>query len=832
MKLGALPRTVALGLGLVCSLQGAELPAPILAWDFEKTGRARATMELGGKAGPMAPILLSGRSRPKVLAGLGVGYSRCIDFRPPAAPALYRSDAIAQVLDGARQVTVCFWLRGVKRPAPEGREFLLSSPPLTIFLHEKTKGYPALDLRGDVGKGVLWATRHSEAISPDRWSFYAFTYDADMAEDNCLSYSGSDASPLRLTWTASGSWGGLAPMKDGTLVLGAGDARGEGALSGLGDGIRVYADILSGTQLEALRLKQLGPEWERERVRQKAKLAADRQREQARREKRFSGSLALVPIDPLSQVYPDRLPAPLVSREPLGVPGGGFVSLQFALRSDTGGRCRLRLEPPSHRGRALGGEGVIYQVVSVPVEANTNGGSRTAIGRRPPAGWMKSFVREAPFRVGEVLRVVDEIVLKAGETASVALVLPVPRDAPAGLYRGHLVAEFGTRRERAQYGFQVHKVAVASPSALAVSYWLSPAPVDLTSETPPEWWSKEHWALIEGTARNLRAFGQTHVLTPVIKGEYPLTDVVRKKDGGYTFAFDRFDRWVELFLASDYQGIQGHHVTLWGAIHGLDEATGKRGLLLRSNAGEEYARFLAAFFTALRGHLAGKDWLDIYEQHLIDECSDVPRYRELQALARKHLAGVRIVDAINRHPEELSKLVDVPVLSIQYAEKLRVESQAWRQAGKRVWYYNCCSPIPPMPNRHLDESLVCSRLYPWYGWLFGAEGYLNWGGNIYRGADPYATSVGPVPSGSQNPGHPPGDNWHYYPTPGGLVPGLRMLAFREGLLDHALLVMLAERDPVKAKEITGKLTTGLRSYSRKAADYHAARRELLRALAR
>ena len=59
-----------------------------------------------------------------------------------------------------------------------------------------------------------------------------------------------------------------------------------------------------------------------------------------------------------------------------------------------------------------------------------------------------------------------------------------------------------------------------------------------------------------------------------------------------------------------------------------------------------------------------------------------------------------------------------------------------------------------------------------------------------------------------------------------------MLAFREGLLDHALLTMLAERDPVKAKEITGKLTTGLRSYSRKAADYHAARRELLRALAR
>ena len=388
---------------------------------------------------------------------------------------------------------------------------------------------------------------------------------------------------------------------------------------------------------------------------------------------------------------------------------------------------------------------MIYQVVSVPVEANTNGGSQTTTGRRPPESWLKCFVREAPFQVGEVLQAVDEIVLKTDETTSVALVLPVPREAPAGLYRGRLVAELGTHRERVQYEFQVYDVAVASPSAMAVSYWLNPAPEDLTSETPPAWWSKEHWALVETTARNLRAFGQTHVLTPVIKGEYPLTEVVRKKDGGYTFAFDRFDRWVALFLASGYQGIQGHHVTLWGAIHGLDEATGKRGLLLRSNAGEEYAHFLAAFFKALRGHLAAKGWLDIYEQHLIDECNDVPRYRELQALARKHLEGVRIVDAINRHPEELRKLVDVPVLSIQYAEKLRVESQAWREAGKRVWYYNCCSPIPPMPNRHLDESRVCSRLYPWYGWLFGAEGHLNWGGNIYRGAIPTPRPSGPCP---------------------------------------------------------------------------------------
>ena len=104
-----------------------------------------------------------------------------------------------------------------------------------------------------------------------------------------------------------------------------------------------------------------------------------------------------------------------------------------------------------------------------------------------------------------------------------------------------------------------------------------------------------------------------------------------------------------------------------------------------------------------------------------------------------------------------------------------------------MWLYHCCSPYPPFPNRHLDERLSDSRLYPWLAHLLDADGYLYWGANILRGADPYATSVGPLPNGSQDPGHPPGDNWTFYPGPDGLRPSMRMVAFREGLEDHSLV---------------------------------------------
>ena len=152
-----------------------------------------------------------------------------------------------------------------------------------------------------------------------------------------------------------------------------------------------------------------------------------------------------------------------------------------------------------------------------------------------------------------------------------------------------------------------------------------------------------------------------------------------------------------------------------------------------------------------------------------------------------------------------------------------------KRQGKPTWFYNFCKPYPPHPNRWFDLPLTNSRLYPLLAYKYNAGGYLFWAANLYRGADPYKGSIGPVGYGATY-GHPPGDNWLFYPGPDGLRGSMRMLVFRDGLLDHALLMKLAEKDRDKADEIVNRIVRSLTDYETNPLAFHKARKDLLEAL--
>ena len=54
-------------------------------------------------------------------------------------------------------------------------------------------------------------------------------------------------------------------------------------------------------------------------------------------------------------------------------------------------------------------------------------------------------------------------------------------------------------------------------------------------------------------------------------------------------------------------------------------------------------------------------------------------------------------------------------------------------------------------------------------YLYNTNGYLRWAANLYRGADPYTRSAGPIGEGGGYPCHPIGENWQFYPGPDGLA---------------------------------------------------------------
>ena len=540
-------------------------------------------------------------------------------------------------------------------------------------------------------------------------------------------------------------------------------------------------------------------------------------------------ALDAVPVDIHDRLYPDRWPQS-VQTGTLSIPRGAPVTFQFAVRAKATGDARLSVTCDA------AGKARVHWLQSVHVEGNTQGSLINRPGGNVPEGWLDVLVRKAPFDTLEVLVEDDKMPVVAGRTHGVVIEFtPTPNTKP-GRYEGELRVALGDDQAVVPFAFRVHHTALPDPLPLQSVHWLWPEPVNLTNGEVPEWWSERHWQLLEIAGKQLRRFGDDTVWTPLINFEEPLIQITRRRDGTYRFDYSRFDRWAKLFFGLGFRQLAGRHiVNLGSGSFVFDEATGTRQPLLEDPKDREaWLAFVPTFYDSLHAHLKKRGWLDKYIQHQYDEPKDAALYKQLTALARKHLPGVRTADALNNRATHFTPFVDIAVFSLLQLNKHQTIAAKRNAEGKGVWLYHCTSPYPPYPNRHIDSHLTESRLYPWLAYKLGADGFLFWAANGYRGADEYKTSLGPFPppKNNQNPGHPPGDNWFYYRSPTGLRPSIRIVSFREGLIDYALLTELAKRDPAMLKKLVAQIAPSIKTYEREPVKYHQARTAMLDALDR
>jgi hypothetical protein len=540
-------------------------------------------------------------------------------------------------------------------------------------------------------------------------------------------------------------------------------------------------------------------------------------------------ALELVPVDIHDRLYPDRWPK-AVENGVVSTPRGAPVTFQFAVRAKTRGDAKLSVKCGAP------GKARIHWLQSVHVEGNTQGSLINRAGGKVPDGWLDVLVREAPFDTLEVLVEADTMPIIAGQTHGVVVEFTPAPDTKPGVYRGSLTIKLGDVKATVPFAFRIHRTALPDPLPIHSIHWLWPEPVNLTNSDVPEWWSERHWQLLETAGKQLRRFGDDTVWTPLINFREPLIQTTRRKDGTYSFDYSRFDRWAKLFFDLGYRKLAGRHIVNLGSdVFVLDEATGKKLPLLKDAKDREaWLAFLPAFYDSFHAHLKAKGWIDNYIQHQYDEPKDARLYKRLTALARKHLPGVQTADALNHRATRFTPLVDIAVFSLLQLNKHQKTAAQRNAQGKGVWLYHCTSPYPPNPNRHIDCHLTESRLYPWLAHKLGANGFLFWAANGYRGADEYKTSLGPFPSfangGPRYPAHPPGDNWFYYRSPNGLQPSIRIVSHREGLIDYALLTALAKRNPGMAKQLVQKIAPSITKFQRDPAAYHQARTAMLDAL--
>ncbi len=551
-------------------------------------------------------------------------------------------------------------------------------------------------------------------------------------------------------------------------------------------------------------------------------------------------------VDPLERIYPDRIPYP--EEITAHVPRGGRAFFQFALQSAaTQGVVTLAAATPvAANGTPLKNRLRIQVLRAVPVEANYCGCAKTQAGKVPSASIREAVVRPAPFDLYEVLTEAAEVTLDGRRTYAAVVRVDVAHDAAPGLYRGVVTARLAGRREvSAALTLRVYRTALPEQQPLEVTHWLWPEPENLTDAPPPAWWSEEHWALLEASGRTLRDYGDTVMFTPLFAAEHPLIRVTAAADPArsWNFDFSRFDRWVATFSQLGFTRFFGKHLSNFRSLYTHDLSTGA-ATPLKLSAEEYHQAFLPAFYSAFHQHLGERGWQSRYIQALTDEprAAALPLYRQMAESFRRHMPGIGITEALNHDFDQFSELVDVPAWWFGY-----VYSKAWPDliqqriaAGKENWIYYACTPMPPHPNSHLDVPLWRSRALPWVADYCRAGGLLHWAANGYRGADPYAASIGPLPDGSTAPGHPPGDNWLFYPAEHGLTGSMRMAALQQGIEDYTLLKMLRSKDPSSAAAIADTIVrtmvldypnSDLRSdYANHPARYHAARQQLLEQL--
>lgn len=439
-----------------------------------------------------------------------------------------------------------------------------------------------------------------------------------------------------------------------------------------------------------------------------------------------------------------------------------------------------------------------HSMLPVRVEGNTQGSMINVPGGDFPKSWMPYLVRRAPFDVLEALipfDLNDSISLKPMITKALMVSVDIKPNMEVGLYKGSIRI---TNREGCyrNYPFrvQIHPTIINRADFLDCVHWLSPSPADLCkSGNDIAWWGEEHWSLLKKVGDLLYRDGNNMMYTPLLSGDFPLVQAIYI-NGNLDFDYSLFDRWIKMFSSLGFKYFSGSHLrTINQSVKIRDVKTGRLNTI--SNYGMDVDSLQNSFLFSLNKHLEFLGIKDKFVMHLYDEprFEVLDEYKYYSNKLKKLIPGLLSIDATNSTPEKFSQHVDIQVYNLRGIVSNKDQEVKKRLAeGKKVWLYNTSGPFPPYPNRHLDRCLIENRLWPLLTYKYGASGYLFWAVNTYRGVkDEYLTSLGPLPDGTQK--HCPGDAWFYYRTSNGLISSVRMLCFREGMVDVALMRMCGRK---------------------------------------
>ncbi len=416
-----------------------------------------------------------------------------------------------------------------------------------------------------------------------------------------------------------------------------------------------------------------------------------------------------------------------------------------------------------------------------------------------------------------------------GRTQALWLTVRIPSATPPGVYTGEIritIAYYGNV-VRLPVKLTVYPAQLPAARTCGIENWFVLSSVVRQHECA--WFSERFWQLTEAYLRNLADHRQTHIVVPM----YELIAVGVDADGEITLDWTQFDRFVTLALAAGLDTLVGNHLATYTydrryacAVHTFRAVDGTARYELHEGRTRPAQRWLAWFLPRLRAHLATRNWLTRWWQHIRDEpCGVREDYEAIYAAMRRHAPEFRTIEALHG-PIVGACDCWVPQLGA-WGENLSF-FQERRRAGDQVWTYVCCGPTGRYANRFIDQHSVLPRLLFWIMARYGASGYLHWGYNWADMPIPEIDTTGFLPA--QGPVQS-GDVCVVYPGPHGPHDSIRWEMQREGIQDYELLRLVEARHPRRAQAIAARLIHDFDDYTTDVAAFRTTRRALLKAAA-
>jgi len=516
-------------------------------------------------------------------------------------------------------------------------------------------------------------------------------------------------------------------------------------------------------------------------------------------------------VDSLRWIYSDSHVSPRPKRKlRLAVARGGTASAQ-ALLDGIAKKTDAKIEVPD------ADDARIFRLIDVPVEENTG-----VEGGVEKEGVINPHVtRRAPFRVFDAMQPIRSRYVVESPMAAFVVQIPIGGRSRPSLREYRIRIQAGKYQEELALEVEVFPVTIPPLSSQSTGYVNWHSSRNIAQRHGLEMWSRPHWRMLKKYAQ-LMARGRQNMFW------VPLRDVFVETADGPKLDKARLRRYVRIFTDAGLSWIAGGHLarrTKWGVSQFVLNLFPK----LKATSPKGNAA-LADICGQLMAAIRENGWQGRWVQHVADEPFDktVDDYRILAGMVRKYMPGVSLMDAVMN--PNLAGAVDIWVPISHLYEKARSKLEDQRRLGDRIWTYTCCAPGGKYLNRFLDQPLLNPTLLMWGLSLYGLDGFLHWGLNMYRPShNPFKKNVVRL-GGPRSMKLPAGDTHVVYPGTDAPWPSARFEAHREGLEDCELLRMLKRRSPRRAETILRLVIRSFRNYTRDVTTFRKAQRKLLQAL--